>query len=193
MNAIPSQFSKNPFPFYYGKAAEVAAALLRQEPHSQMNYYRLLKLIYITDRVALQETGRPIVGGRLVAMQRGPLHSACLDLISGRDSESPWWMKHFQTQGYDVVMIDDPGNSGLSKKDVDIINRVRLDHLTQDDWEVDEHTHRFPEFAANQPQQGKVREIPFDQLLAGIGRAADQEAIEKDAKEKAVFDRVFGV
>lgn len=192
MSSVIPKSSKSPFPFCYSKAAEVAATLLRQEPHWQMNYYRLLKLIYIADRIALQETGRPIVGGRLVAMQRGPLHTTCRDLITGQDSESPWWMRHFQTQHYDVVMLDDPGNHELSKREIEIVNRVRTEHLARDEWEVGEYTNSFSEFEENRPPNGKVREIPFEQLLAAVGRSADQAQIEKEAREKSVFDSVFG-
>lgn len=191
MNAVFPIASKSPFPFVYAKGAEAAATILRQESHGEMNYHRLLKLLYIIDRVALGETGRPIIGGRLIALQRGPLHSRCLDLIQGRDSESPAWMNHFQTQQYQIVMVTDPGNRQLSKREIDIINCVRNEHLARDEWELGEFMLTFAEYAANRPTEGDSREIPFAQLLAAVGRAADQAEIEKDAQEKAAFDRVF--
>lgn len=108
----------NPFHFQYAKAAQAVATLLRSEPHRRMNYYRLLKLLYMADRASLQESGRPIIGGRLVAMERGPLHSACYDLIKGADSEAGWWAKYFRTDRWELEMIDDPGNDDLSKREI---------------------------------------------------------------------------
>lgn len=162
-------YKSNPFHFRYGKAAQAVASLLRPEPHRRMNYYRLLKLLYIADRQSVIETGRPIIGGRLVAMKRGPLHSATLDLMQGKDPATAEWSQYFRTDHYEVEMISDPGNSDLSRREIDMIGRVRAEHESEDEWQV-----------------------PFDDLLAAVGRQGDAAAIEQDAREKAVFDRVFG-
>jgi uncharacterized phage-associated protein len=44
-----------------------------------MNYMRLLKLLYIAERETLGRTGRPIVGGPVTAMERGPVLLEVLD------------------------------------------------------------------------------------------------------------------
>jgi hypothetical protein len=184
--------ASNPFPFHYGKAAQAIAALLRFEIPHRMNYYRLLKLIYIANRASLQETGRAIFGGRTIAMERGPLNSTCLDLIKGRDVESPWWSNYFRTHHFDVEMIDDPGNGELSANEIDLLNRVRSQHESQDEWELGRHTQGFEEFKKNPPPTGGARTIPFSDLLAAVGRSQDEAEILKDAKEMAAFDRIFG-
>ena len=183
----------NPFHFHYGKAAQAVASLLRLEEHHRIKYYRLLKLIYIADRLGVQETGRPIIGGRLIAMERGPLHSAGFDLMKGKDIETPWWAKYFRVHDYDVEMIDDPGNGDLSKAEIELLNRVHDEYEADDEWEVGKKTHEFAEFKKNQPGPGASKTIPFGDLLEAVGRSADAEAIEKDAQQEAVFDRVFGV
>ncbi len=65
------------------KAIEAAATLLRLAPHRIMGRKRLLALLYIADRESLKRRGRPIVGGRLCAMDYGPIHSEVYDLIKG--------------------------------------------------------------------------------------------------------------
>ncbi len=182
----------SPFKFHYEKAAHAAAAFLRQSPNYRMNYYRLLKLLYIADRESLRETGRPIVGGRLIAMCRGPLHSAYLDLVKGNDPESPWWMTHFRTDKFDVEMRDDPGNTELSKRELDLINRVSQEHEEQDEWAVGAVTHEFPEFKSKPPAEGEVRTIPFQDVVEAVGRGADLKQIEDDAKNVAEFEKSFG-
>ncbi len=157
-----------------------------------MNYYRLLKLLYLADRASLKEGARPIIGGRLVAMERGPLHSACFELIKGTDAESGWWSKYFRTDHWDLEMIEDPGNGDLSKREVDLLNRIRLEYEADDDFEVGKKSHVFPEFINNDPGPGKSKTIPFDELLAAVGRSPDAPAILDDANCKAVFDSVFG-
>src|SRR5262245_9212871 len=56
------------------KAIQAAAVLLRFDDGA-MDYLRLLKLLYIADREALRETGRPISYSRTIAMDNGPLSS----------------------------------------------------------------------------------------------------------------------
>lgn len=183
----------SPFHFRYGKAAQAVASLLRREPHKRMNYYRLLKLLYIADRQSVIETGRPIIGGRLIAMKRGPLHSATLDLMQGKDTAAVEWAKYFRTDHYEVEMVADPGNGDLSKREIGLLNRVRDEHEREDEWQVGEFTHHFSEFLQHQPTGDRsVNTIPFSDLLAAVGRSQDAAAIEQDAREKAIFDRTFG-
>jgi uncharacterized phage-associated protein len=182
----------SPFHFHYNKAAQAVASLLRSEPGQRMNYYRLLKLLYIADRQSIEETGRPIIGGRLIAMDRGPLHSAGFDLVQGKDSEIAWWSQFFRTERYDLEMVQDPGNGDLSAREIDVLNRVRNQHEMDDDFEVGKQTHTFPEFIKNQAPPEKSKTIPFTDLLEAVGRGQDAELIMKDAAEMALFDRVFG-
>jgi hypothetical protein len=181
-----------PFHFHYEKASQAIASLLRSEPGHRMNYYRLLKLLYIADRESVRLFGRPIVGGRLVAMDRGPLHSAGFDLMTGKDPTITGWSQYFTTQRFEVEMIHDPGNDALSKREIDLLNNVRAEHESHDDWDVGLLTHEFTEFKKNRAPQGKSRTIPFEDLLVAVGRATDMPAILADARHKATFDRVFG-
>jgi hypothetical protein len=182
----------SPFHFHYQKAAQAIACLLRAEPGRRMNYYRLLKLLYIADRESVRATGRPIIGGRTIAMDRGPLHSAGFDLMQGRHTEIAWWSQFFATNKFELEMLDDPGNGDLSRREIDLLNRVRCEHELDDDWKVGEQTHDYEEFRKNQPTKGSSNTIPFRDILMAVGRDDDVEAIEKAAKEKAVFDQVFG-
>ena len=182
----------SPFHFHYRKANQAIATLLRAEPQRRMNYYRLLKLLYIADRESIRATGRPIIGGRTIAMDRGPLHSAGFDLTQGKDVEIATWSRFFSIDKFDLEMISDPGNGELSRREIDVLNRVRIEHENQDDWAVGDSTHEYEEFKKNEPAKGKSKTIPFEDILAAVGRSDDMDTILKAAKEKAVFDRVFG-
>lgn len=50
------------FPFNLAKSIQAASFLLGKEEHNCMEHLRLLKLLYIADREAIAETGRPIIG-----------------------------------------------------------------------------------------------------------------------------------
>jgi hypothetical protein len=51
------------FPLNVEKAIQAVGVLFRNDRVRRMNYMRVLKLLYIADREALGETGRPIIGG----------------------------------------------------------------------------------------------------------------------------------
>jgi uncharacterized phage-associated protein len=191
MNVLQTRYTKNPFSFSVEKAAQAAATILQLEPHPRMNSHRLLKLLYIADRTALEQMGRPIIGGRLLATTRGPLHSAILDLLHGRAVEAVSWDKLFRLQHYEVEMIENPGNDALSKREIDILHQVRGDHVSRDDVDLGDFASNFKEVKNNRSSDGQPLEIPFDQLLAAVGRSADQAQIEKEAREKAVFDSIL--
>lgn len=180
------------FKFNYCKATQAAACVLRQQKGRQMNYYRLLKLLYIADRRSIERIGRPISGGRYVAMDRGPLQSPMLDLINGKDISSPDWMSLFRKDHYDVEMINDPGNGDLSSFEIDLLNGIVAEFEDLDDYEVGEQTHTFAEFVQNRPRKGSSKTISAEDVIRAVGRDSDCEAILRDARERAVFDRVFG-
>lgn len=180
------------FRFDYRKAAEATACLLRREKNRQMHFYRLLKLLYVADRESIREIGRPIVGGGYVVTDRGPMHSAMLELIEGSDAESPHWLTMFRRERYEIEMIRDAGSGNLSKHEIETLNRVAIQYQDKDDFEVREITRGFQEVASDSAVRGPADRIPLEEIVNAVGRDQDLDAILRDAKEKAVFDRIFG-
>jgi uncharacterized phage-associated protein len=71
------------------KAIQAIGVILRNHPHTWASKLRILKLLYIAERESIQETGHPIIGSRVVAMDHGPLHSRVLEMINGADISEP--------------------------------------------------------------------------------------------------------
>lgn len=180
------------FRFDYRKAAQATAFLLRREKNRQMNYHRLLKLLYLADRESIREAGRPILGGRYLATDRGPLHSTMLELIRGTDIQSPTWATMFRQDHYDLEMICDPGSGDLSKHEIKTLNQVSAQYEDDDDYALNEKTLALDELAGNHRATGSSIPIPLEDVIKAVGREKDLDAILRDAKEKAIFDRVFG-
>jgi uncharacterized phage-associated protein len=171
------------------KAIEAAAALLRLAPHRLMGRKRLLALLYLADRENLKRTGRPMIGGRLVAMDYGPIHSEIYDLIKGSHSEQAEWSRHFQNQGYQVELAQDLDPSALSRQEVNLLNEISSERLGRDDFDIASETHGA-EWERNH-HEGTSAPIPLEHLIEAIGRSKDKDAIFRDAEEKAYFDKMF--
>jgi hypothetical protein len=114
-------------------------------------------------------------------------------LIKGEDEETPNWNKNFVTDRYEIVMVDDPGVSELTKFEIGLLNDICREFQDKDDLEVGDYTHDYPEFIRHKPDgvTKKVENIPFEEIVNEV-RPNDAAAIERDAKQIAVFDRVFG-
>src|SRR5262245_7595964 len=90
------------------KTIEATAILLRLAHEKSMSRKRLLALLYHAERESLKRTGRPIIGGKLVAMQHGPIHSDVYDMIKGSHRDQTLWSEYFANEGYNVVLTRDP-------------------------------------------------------------------------------------
>ncbi len=81
------------FRFQIGKATEASCELL-QRAGGQLNIMKLVKLLYLLDRLSIDRRNIPVVGGDYLSMRNGPVTSEVLDLInSGRlfgDPDTRW-------------------------------------------------------------------------------------------------------
>jgi uncharacterized phage-associated protein len=174
------------------KAIQAVGVLLRQED-KKATRLRILKLLYIADRISLKETGSQILGSRIVAMKHGPLHSEVLDLISGDHPDEPRWSHFFGIEGRDVVLSEEPGVGKLSRREIEILNDVARQRLCESDWDVADETHGFEEWKKSYPDptENTSRTISLELLIESVGRGADKDAIMQDVVDTDVYDSFF--
>ena len=174
------------FRFNTLKKVQASGVLLRAE-YGRMDRIRLLKLLYIADRESLQERGTPIVGGRVVAMKNGPLHSDIYDLIKGEHPQEMLWADHFENDGHVVVMLDDPGRLELSPYEIEKLVDVSERYKSIDTWDVAEMTHDFPEYI-DIYRENTSTTIPLEVTLKYLGFTPDEiEQVRSDAESHASF------
>lgn len=182
------------YPFNIDKAIQAASVLLSRHEHKSMEYIRLLKLLYIADRESLQETVRPIVGSKIVAMKNGPLHSKVYDLVKGEDIDDAHWAEFFQTIGVTIREAKHPGIAALSVYEVRKLKEIHDRYQNTNTWELVDATHDFEEWKTNypNPNESTSRTIPFDDLVKAVGRGGDLDAIKEDVREACEMARLFG-
>ncbi len=178
------------FPFKIDKTMQAIATLLRFHDTKEMSYLRLLKLLYIADRESLKETGRPITGDHIVAMEHGPVLSGVFELIKGEHTAWKAWSEHFKKNGYRIEVTNDPGNGKLSKYEIGKLRELSEKYADKNEWEMVEIVHTFEEWKKNDPGKSS-KPIPLAHILEAVGRADDKEVIEQDARDQTAFDRLF--
>jgi len=172
--------------FNLTKSIQAAAELLVKEPGKQMSRLRLIKMLYIADREALKETGRPITWDRWVAMKHGPVLSRFYDVIKGEEVGSSELAKFVEQQGHQLTLKSDPGKDQLNRFEIRKLSEISSRYRDLGDWDLVEVTHRFPEWVKNDPGESS-RVIPLQDILAGVGMDAkriksvlsDTEAVGK--------------
>lgn len=101
-----------------------------------LNYTKLIKLLYLADRKAIDETDSSITEDRYVAMNNGPVLSELYDLIRNRDVKNKKhqdeWNKYFQKDDNNITVK----NENISDDKIPLYAFNILD-------EIDEKYHNY--------------------------------------------------
>lgn len=74
----------------------------------KINYTKLLKILYLADRKALEELGETITGDEVYSMDNGPVLTKLYDLIKGTapTDEQNKWNSFYAKEDYDLICIN---------------------------------------------------------------------------------------
>ena len=164
------------FTFNERKAAQAAAYLVKKQG-GQLNYMKLIKMLYLADRKALIDRGAPITGDRMVAMPKGPVLSTILDLITWgtrRGERSEWFEYISEPTNYDVAVINEFRTEDfdeLSAKEIAILDDICARYGGVGKWALVDYTHQLPEW--HDPHGSSFTIDPAD-ILRAEGFSADQ-------------------
>jgi uncharacterized phage-associated protein len=174
--------------FREDKATQAAARLL-QARGGTMDYLKLLKLLYLADRTALLELGRPISYDRYVSMPHGPVLSRTYDLIVAEpDPEHPsyWGQVISEPSGYTVTLMGDAPRDQLSRAEEKILDDVFAAFGRWNRWRLRDYMHGLPEY---REPQASSSPIEIRDVLLGQGVSPeDADAI----RDELIADGIVG-
>lgn len=168
------------------KATQAAALLIKLED-GEMNYMKLLKLLYLADRASLLQWGRPITFDSYFSMDDGPVLSFTYNKIgSPQDPVTPsYWHRHISKRmNYQVALIGEAPNGSLSPAEETLLDEVYSQHRDKDEWQLVEYTHDLPEW--HDPHGSSLLIDISDILRTGISSEEEIQEI-KDALEAESF------
>jgi hypothetical protein len=124
-------------------------------------------------------------------MERGPVLEGVYDLIRGQHREMTLWSQFFRTERYDIIELAEPDVGQLSKYEIGKLQEVAKTHLDDDEWDLVNLTHAFPEWSRNDPGKSS-KPIPLPHILEAIGLSDAAEEMGEEARSLAAFDRLLG-
>ena len=160
------------FPFNEAKATEAAAHLLKLRG-APMSYLKLVKLLYLVDREALLEFGRPVTTDRYVSTDQGPSLSKVSDLITvGSAVPSVWSDFVSPLEGdLEVELRREAAQGELSDAEVKVIKAIFAHFGQQSRWELIDYSRTLREWVN---PEGTKMPIEYSDILKAGGKSASE-------------------
>lgn len=176
------------------KAVQAISVIFNEESADSLEYLRVLKLLYIAERESIAETGRPIIGDRIVAMNNGPVMSTVYNLAKERPvNPAQWeaWNPYIRSSGrYLISLVENPGVGKLTKYEMSKIRDVTKRYIGTDQWEIVEETHRFIEWIRNHKKDTSVT-ISMQNIFEALGKQNEFAGVSNAVKEEMFFEDFF--
>jgi len=178
------------FTFDVAKSIEAIGVLYRTDRVDLMNSTRLMKLLYIADRKAFRDIGRPILGGPLFAMERGPVLKNVYELVREQHVELPLWSQYYRRTNTNLVQVKEPDVGILSEYEIETLQAVAKEHQDHDEVDLVEITHDFAEWKDNNPGKSDPKPISTKEVLNAVGRGEEADKIMAFANASTGFKRL---
>ena len=138
---------------------------------------KLMKLLYIADRVSLSEYHYSITTDSYYSMKFGPVVSGIYDCIrhwNDLPDDSPWKRTiYINKERYEAVLTDENNPFDmLSEEEKDILRDANNGHDSENQFELSQFTHSFPEW--KDPGNSRIP-LSIEEII---------NATVKDEKEK---------
>ena len=174
------------------KAAQVAAFFAKAEG-GKINVLKLVKLIYLADRTALDCFEAPILHDKFVSMDHGPVNSITLNYINGLSEDRSDWSDFIADREDHFIGLSKPSISiheldELSAAEIKVLELVwqRFGKMTQ--FELRDYTHKnCPEW---EDPDGSYEPIPVERVFKFLGKT-DSGALASKLESERIMDQIF--
>jgi uncharacterized phage-associated protein len=173
------------------KATQAAARLLKLRG-GRMSHLKLIKLLYLLDRLAFVRLGRPVTSDSYFSMPHGPVLSFTLDRINEpEESAGSYWDGVIAPKvGHEVPLRSaEVPNDRLSPAEEALIDEVFATYGRMSRWQLRDFTHTLPEW--EDPHGSSCRIDPAAILRSEGFSEQDIEAVARELEQSDLADTVF--
>jgi len=156
--------------------------------HGSLDSRKLLKLVFLVDCAHLAAYGRPIIGGRYVAMKQGPVQSELYDLIKEAAHSNTG---AFRVERKYFLCANAPVDEEfLSQSDMEILEQINDSYGHHDGYSLSVMTHQRESWKKNAPVTGGPQSvpIPYEDILAECCDARMRTLITDDQEARSSLE-----
>ena len=176
--------------------AQMSAFFINKESGS-ISVLKLMKLLYLADRLSIDLHNEPITWDRMVSMDQGPVLSRTLDYINGcknPEQSSGWdeWIKDRDEYelGLAKTHFSREDLNYLSDADIEILETIWADFGHMNKWQIRDYTHESCSEWKN--PNGSMAPIDYEDILRALGRSSDEiTSFYHYIREQQKLDRIL--
>ena len=176
------------------KTTQVATRLL-QKRGGEMSYLKLIKLLYLIDRAALDRWGRPVTFDDYYSMEHGQVLSRTLDLINDEDvppgqTDPSFWHQHISApSNHEVKLLQEAPIDELSRVEIALIDEIYAEYGQFSRWQLRDLHHTLPEY--KNPGKGHIP-TEMETILQALAKTKDEiTAIIRELKSLEVAQNIL--
>jgi uncharacterized phage-associated protein len=176
------------FEFNEIKATHAAALFLKLSGGS-VNYMKLIKLMYLADRKALQFIERSISTDNYSSMRHGPVLNNIFKIIKSNNVQSYWYKYISKPDNYNIRLINQPTFDELSEKEESIISEIHNEYKNKNEWEMVKICHSILKEWESPMPFSKSKPIDVENILKALNKTKEEIEIITDDVESIAFLR----
>lgn len=141
--------------------------------NNEMDKLKLIKELYLIDRVSIDEDNSSVSGDELFSLKYGPVLSNTLNIINDIPNGNDW-AEYLSINNNKKIRLIKPFDEGrLSKKDKYFIQLISDKYKTYTTSQLVDYTHTLPEWKEPEDTNRKIR---FVDIMKALGKS-DEEII----------------
>ncbi len=147
---------------------------------------KLIKLVYLADRLSFKSRGKPINFDSYLSLPHGPIASSALNGMDHNLNEAAWDALALGVNRKDVTVVGDVTADRLSRSDLTILDATWAEFGGMTASQIRNWTHRH---CAEYVEVGPASSLPIDlsEILAHVGiQDADNAAREVRTLQKEI-------
>jgi len=161
---------------HFDRDKALEAILFIAKSLSNPTFHSISKMLYLSDKLHLQEYGRLICGDRYIAMEYGPVPSAIYNMMkvaAKKESIDVDWDEMIQeslaiNRGRDVIPKRDCDMDMLAESEIECIRKAIAEYGNKSFGELTDITHDSAWEATDDNQT-----IPLESIVATLPNAAE--------------------
>lgn len=192
-NANEVSVSDSDIPSFKELKTVQIATLLAKRSGGKIDLYKLIKLIYLIDRRALEKHGYLVTFDRPFNMNFGPIMSNAYNLARGKQ-EGEYWSKYFSySNSKRTVVLENhtAGNKELCESEIELINEVFNEFGNMSFQQLKDYTHSLPEYEDVGSTSKEIQWLTFFNVTGWHGE--DLLSIKDEMHVKIFYDKLLNM